>query len=377
MSEPRISIRVSAVSGRADMRAFLRFPRQVYRDDPNWVAPLDLDVREKLNVRKHPFFAHAERELFLARRDGLVVGRIAAILDRNHNSFHGESVVFFGLYECLDDLEAAGSLLDAAAAWGRERGMTILRGPVNLSLNDECAFLAEGFDSPPVVMMPYNPRYYLDQMERCGLVKARDLYAFLITPETALSPKIVQLADRIRSETKVVLRSIDLKNWKIEARAVQAIYNGAWEKNWGFVPWTQDEMNHTVKAMKMLADPDFVVFAEIDGRPVGFGFALPNYNEILIGLRGRLFPFGIVRLLRGKKKIRTMRMLVFGVLREVQGTGLAQLLAIEIARRARARGFKWCELSWQLEDNVPVNRFVESIGGRQYKTYRIYERRAG
>ena len=373
----RKDVCVRRVSSRADFRRYLDFPRRVYRGDPNWVEPLRMDTKEKLDVRKHPFFEHAEREIFLAWRGDEVVGRVAAILDRNHNSFHDESVVFFGQYECLDDTDAARALLDAAADWGRERGMTVLRGPVNLSLNDECAFLVDGFDSPPVVMMPYNPRYYLDQMDRCAMAKAKDLYAFLFTSDAVSAPDIEQMAARIRAETRAVCRTIDLKDWKAEALRVQAIYNGGWVKNWGFVPWTQAEMEHTVKTLKTLADPNLVVFAEVDGKPVGFGFGLPNFNEILIKLHGRLLPFGIFRLLLGKRKIRSLRSPVFGVLREYHHTGVAQLLAIEGIRRAWARGFDWCELSWQLEDNTAVNRFAEKFGGRRYKTYRIYERPVG
>ena len=368
------SITIERVAGRRDLAEFLRFPWEVYRGDPNWVPPLLLDLREKLDRKRNPFFEHAEMDLCLARRAGRVVGRVAAILDPNHNAFHDEKVVFFGLYESLDDPAAAAALLDAVAAWGRERGMTVLRGPMSLSMNDECAFLAEGFDTPPVFMMPYNPRFYLDLMTRSGLVKAKDLFAFIMSRDHEAARKVEAIVDKARREIPVTIRALDPRNVDEEAAKIVAVYNSGWQKNWGFVPWTESEMRHTVAKLKKLADLNLVLLAEVEGRPVGFAFGLPNYNEVLRKMNGRLFPLGWLVFLLNRKRIKGMRALVFGIVRDYQHTGLAYLLYSELERNAVRRGYAWGELSWQLEDNEAINRFAATIGAKPYKRYRIYER---
>jgi GNAT superfamily N-acetyltransferase len=368
-------VEVKPVASKKDFRRFIRFPREVYRGDPNWVQPLIMDVKDRLNIKKNPFFEHAERELFLAWRDGTVAGRVVAVIDRNHNSFHEEKVVFFGMYESLNDLDTAKSLLETVAAWGKARGMNTLRGTVNLSMNEECAFLLEGFDSPPAVMMPYNPRYYNDLMDASGLVKARDLYAFLLARDHETAAKVKAIVDTIKKSTTVTTRPINLKKWEEEAEKIICVYNNAWVKNWGFVPWTENEMRDIVKKLKQVADPELVIIAEDKGQPVGFSFGLPNLNELLININGRLLPFGIIRMLLGRKKIKGVRMLVFGVLKEYQHTGLAYLLADEMKERGFGKGYHWAELSWTLETNEAVNKFAAAIGGKIHKKYRIYERK--
>lgn len=369
-------ISILPVRTRSEMRAFLRFPHRLYRNDPQWVSPLDADVNERLDVRRNPFFEHAEREVFLARRDGEVVGRVVAIVDQNHNRVHGEKVVFFGFFESQDDPAVAQALLVAVADWGRARGQDILRGPANLSLNDECAFLYQGYDSPPTVMMPYNPPYYHPLMAACGLVKAKDLYAYFMDRNFVLDPKVRQVIEATKSAFPgFVIRTFRAEEWREESEKIKAVYNGGWQKNWGFVPWTEREMYATVKKLLKMADLKIVVLAEDKGRPAGFAFALPNYNEVLKKMNGRLYPFGVLRLLFGRKSIRGVRILVFGILPEYWKTGLSYLLYEKLAANLLASNYTWAETSWQLEDNEPVNRFVRSIGGRLYKTYRIYERR--
>jgi GNAT superfamily N-acetyltransferase len=248
---------------------------------------------------------------------------------------------------------------------------------MNLSMNDECAFLLEGFDSPPVVMMTYNPRYYFALMEACGMSKAKDLYAFKMSRDHDVAEKVNAIVERARRETPVTLRIIDMKNLEEEARKVALIYNGGWEKNWGFVPWTDNEMKHMARSLKQLADPELIIFAEDLGRPVGFAFGLPNYNEILMTMNGRLFPFGVFKLLLNRSKIKGMRAVVFGLLKEYRHTGLSYLLYSEFEKRAKRKGYEWGELSWQLEDNDAINRFAASIGAAVYKKYRIFERPVG
>jgi len=368
-------IRVEKVKRKSELKKFIHFPWIIYNEDPNWVPPLVMDLKEKLNRKKNPFFEHADMELFLAYKGNEITGRIAAILDENHNKVHKEKIVFFGLYESYDDEDTAFSLLDRVSDWGKERGMEVLRGPMNLSMNDECAFLLEGFDSPPVIMMPYNLPYYLELMEKYGLVKAKDLFAFYMRRDHKTAEKVERILDSIREKTPVTLRTVNKKNLYEEVKKIMFIYNNAWEKNWGFVPWTENEMKYMAKKFNQFADLNIVILAESKGKPVGFAFSLPNYNEVIKKMGGKLSPLGIIRFLVNKRKIKGMRAMVFGTLKEYRQTGLSYLLYSELEKNAKAQGYEWCETSWQLEDNEPINRFVASIGGEIYKKYRIYEKR--
>lgn len=366
---------VQPVRTKKELKEFILFPWKIYRHDPNWVPPLIMDMKEKLDRKRHPFFEHASMELFLAREGEEVVGRVAAVIDELHNQVHKEKIVFFGLYESINDDSVARTLLEAVASLGAERGMTVLRGPMNLSMNDECGLLIEGFDLPPVIMMPYNPRYYADLMEKCGLRKAKDLYAFYLTRDHEVVTKVKAIVERVKKEMRVRLRTVDMRHLEEEAKKIQAIYNEAWSRNWGFVPWTENEMKHMVKRLRQFADPQLVIFAEDGaGRPVGFAFGLPNYNEVLKKLNGRLTPWGIVQFLLSRRRIKGMRAVVFGVVRDYQHTGLSYLLYSELEKNALLRGYEWGEMSWELEDNEPILRFSQSIGGKIYKKYRIYEK---
>ncbi len=369
-----MSILVHRVESRRDLRRFIKLPWRIYAGDPNWVPPLIMDMKARLDRKKHPFFAHAEADYFLAEREGEVVGRIAAVVDRSHNAAHSEKIVFFGFFESDNDPAVAGALLDAAAAWGRERGMDTLRGPVNLSLNDECALLIEGFDSPPAVMMPYNPRYYPDLLTGAGLAKAKDLYAFFLDRGAAAAEKIRPVVERVRASGEFTIRKIDKRRAVEEARSIAAIYNDGWNQNWGFVPWTDDEMKHMVRDLIRFADPDIILFAEHRGRPVGFACGLPNFNEVLAKMNGRLFPFGWIPFLLGRKKIKGVRTPVFGLFKSYFHTGLSYLLFADFQQAIKDKGYEWADISWELEDNDAINRFNASIGGRIYKRYRIYEK---
>jgi GNAT superfamily N-acetyltransferase len=367
-------LEIRKVQSKRDLKNFILFPWKVYRNDPQWVPPLITEMKDRLNRKKHPFFEHAEADYFLAYRGPEVVGRIAAILDRNHNESHHEKTAFFGLYESFDDPETARALIDAAAAWGRDRGMDRLRGPVNLSMNDECAFLLEGFDGPPVVMMSYNPKYYLELMDACGLVKAKDLFAFRMSRGRRRSAKAEELLDRLRSSKQFTFRTVTKARLQQDALDIARIYNAGWRNNWGFVPWTDNEMKHMAKNLAQFADLDLVLFAEHEGRTVGFACALPDFNQVFIRMNGRLLPFGIFKFLAGRRKITGVRALVFGVIPQYMHTGLAYLLYDEFEKAIIAKSYGWCELSWQLEDNEAINRFAASIGAAPYRKYRIYEK---
>lgn len=368
-------IRIDKVRTRREFKLYRDFPRAVYKNDSNWVPPLNMDFKEKLDRKKNPFFEHADRELFLAYRGHRVVGRVLGIVDDNHNAFHDEKVVFFGQYESFNEPDVTGALLHSVAAWGRDKGMTILRGPVNISLNDECAMLIEGFDSPPAVMMPYNPEYYNDLMGQFGLVKAKDFLAFIMHRDHTTVADVKTIVDKFQRESKITVRPFNMKEWKREAEIVKFLYNNAWERNWGFVPWTEREMDHMVKTLRPLGDADIIGIAEDEGKPIGFGFAFPNYNEVLIKMNGRLTPLSMLKFLWLRKRIKGVRILVFGVLKPYRLTGVSYLLFSFLQQNILRKRYQWAETSWQLEDNEAVNKFVMSVGGKVYKKYRIYEKK--
>jgi GNAT superfamily N-acetyltransferase len=366
-------VRVRPVTAGGLRRTFIRLPWRIYRDDPHWVPPLIGQMKETFHPRKNPFYDHAEVQLFLADRGDRPVGRIAAVVNHVHNEFHDEQTGFFGFFECVNDQEVAGKLLDAARDWLRERGMKILRGPANFSSNDEWGLLVQGFDMSPVLMMPYNPPYYPELLECYGLAKVKDLYAYRMLIEEGLPDRLRRMAAKIEQKEGLTIRPIDMKNFDDELKRIKAIYNNAWSKNWGFVPMTEAEFDHLAKQLKPLVVPELVLFAEVDGQPAGFSLTLPDYNQALIHLNGRLFPFGILKLLWHSRRIDHPRILVMGVVHEYQRRGIDAVFYIRTWDEGKKRGYTWGEMSWILEDNEMMKRAMEMMGGRIYKTYRIYE----
>ena len=351
----------------------------IYANDPRWVAPLRDDLA-KVFVPDNPFFRHAEIQLFIARRGGSDVGRIAAILDRAHNEFHGEKTAFFGWFESADDPAVARLLFDAASLWARERKMRVLRGPANPSLNDEAGLLVEGFDSPPVLMMTYNPAYYPALLEGAGFRKAKDFiaYWFEIGPEPLR--RFTRINDRVRrSAPNFRVHKISKGSLARDLPRVREVYNAAWEKNWGFVPMTPEEMDFMAMRLKPLLVADFALLGELvhdDGsvEPVAFMMTLPDYNRAMAPLKGRLLPFGWLKFLLGLKKIKTVRVLTLGVKQEYRSRGFQSLLFEQSLRTSLAKGYTGCEVSWILEDNDLMIRGLKIWGGRPYKTYRMYDK---
>jgi len=357
-------VEVVAVNNKRALDAFVELPFKLYRNDPHWVPPLRIAVKEPLDKKKHPYYANAETELFLARRDGQVVGRVAAILDKAHNRFHEEKAGFFGFFECANDQEAATALLREARQWVSAKGAEILRGPVNPSTNYECGMLIDGFDSDPMVMMTYNPRYYPDLMEQAGLRKAKDLYAYLSNANTISMDKIERVADKVFKTEGVRVRPINMKDFEAEVERVWKVYDAAWARNWGFVPMSREEFAQMGKEMKMILKPDLVLIGEIGDRVVGFALALPD---------GSLFPTGLLKILYYQRLIKNVRVLALGVVEEYRANGVAAGFYATLVRNARRLGYGDCEMSWILEDNVLMNRSLEVMGAKRYKTYRIYE----
>lgn len=362
---------------RADLRRFIDLPYRLHRDDPMWVAPLRSTVRALLDRRRNPFFEHSEAEYLLATdAAGRVTGRIAAIRNGRHGLFHPDEthVGFFGLFECVDDQAVADALFDAAAAWLRGRGLSVMRGPASYSQNDECGLLVDGFDTPPVILNPHNPRYYVGLVERAGFTRARDLLCYEGSG-TAPPARLVEAARTLAARQRISLRPLDMRRFWEDVAHVKRLYNAAWERNWGFVPMTDAEMDHLAKALRPVVVPDLAVFAERDGEVIGLGLAIPDLNVALRHLRdGRLFPLGLFKLLWHRRRIHRLRILILGVLPAYRRSGADALLYEWIWRHGNALGYDWGEASWILEDNAPMRNGLERMGFRVYKTLRLYDR---
>ncbi len=369
------TVTVRPVAGKRELKLFRRLPWRIYRDDPLWVPPLLMDVHTVIGG-KHPFHRHADVEYFLAWRDDRPVARVAAVVNRMHNDFNGDKLGFFGLFEAEDDPEAAAAVLTAAEGWLRQRGMERVQGPMNLSTNEElCSpgIQLDGFDKPPMVMMTHTRPYYVALVEAAGYGKAKDLLAYYLADGTP-PKRLVDGVARLQKAEGVVLRSIDMKQFKAEVERVKAIYNSAWEKNWGFVPMTDPEFDHMAKALKPVVEPKLVLIAEVKGEPVAFAIALPDFNQVLKRLNGRLFPFGLFKLLWYKRKIDSARVLTLGIKPGFRRKGLDAMMYLRLFQDGPPIGFPRAECSWILEDNWEMRRGLERMGAYIYKTYRVYEK---
>ncbi len=364
---------VRPVQTGADLRRFIGFPYKLHRGDPLWVPQLRMDVRKMLSRDKNPFFAHGEADYFLARRGGKVVGRIAAIHNENHNEFHEDRVGFFGFFECVNDPVVASALFEEAANWLRARGLDTMRGPTSFSTNDECGLMVDGLDKPPVLLNPHNPRYYIDLVEQAGFSKAKDLYLYQST-SPKLPERLMRGAELLARRKDLQLRHLDKKRFDEEVGRIKQVYNAAWEKNWGFVPMSDAEVDHLAAQLKPVVVPELVVFVEQGSRPVGFAAALPDLNVALKkNPSGRLFP-GILKVLWAARKISRARILLLGLVKEFRMSGADALMMRWIWEHGTAMGFNWAESGWILEDNAPMNNAMIRIGFEHYKTLRLYDR---
>jgi GNAT superfamily N-acetyltransferase len=368
-------VEIAPVANGRDLNRFIAFPYDHYRDDPLWVPQLRRDVRALLSPGKNPFFEHAEAQYFLAvrRPDGRTVGRIGAIKNDAHTREHGDRVGFYGFFESIDDQAVADALFDVAAAWLRQRGFDTMRGPMSPSINDECGLLIENNGTPPSLMMPYNPPYYRALHERYGFTKAKDLLAYE-GGDASPPERLLRLARRLAERSGITLRTLEMKRFAGEVELIKALYNQAWEKNWGFVPLTEREIDHLAKQLKPIVVPDLVIFAEQAGRVVGFGIGLPDFNLALQHNRsGRLFP-GILKVLWHARKIRRARVLLLGVIPEFRGRGVDGLLYERVWRNSVNHGMPRGEAGWILEDNEPMNGAALALGFRVSKTFRVYDK---
>lgn len=369
----RVAVRPVEEGDRDALEAFVRLPWGLYRGDPHWVPPLLRDVRRMLDPRKHPFHEHSRVRLFLALRDGIPVGRIAAIHNRRHQEFHDEPVGFFGFFESDPDPPVGAALLAAAGDWLRDRGLRVLRGPTSFSTNETAGLLVEGFDGPPMLMMPYNPPWYADLLEANGFRPAKDLLAYLLT-DNEPPDYLVRGASLVERRTGATVRPLRKDRFQEELETVRRIYNAAWERNWGFVPMTDAELEHMAAELEPILDPNLCLFAELpSGETIGFVLALPDFNQVLRRLDGRLFPFGWAKALWLSRRITSLRVITLGVVEGHRRRGIDALLIRELIRHGAARGITRGELSWVLEDNRPMRAALERLGGRVYRRYRLYD----
>jgi GNAT superfamily N-acetyltransferase len=336
-------------------------------------------VATLLSRSKNPFFEHGEAEYLLAERNGVVVGRIAAIRNRLHNETHQDRVGFFGFFECIEDQAVADALFNGAAAWCGRRGHDVLRGPASFSVNDECGLLVDGFDTPPTLMMPHNPRYYVRLVEQAGFAKAKDLLVYQGGSMDRYVPVPERLArgtELIRQRQGITLRPLNMKDFTGDVERIKQIYNTAWEKNWGFIPMTDHEIDHLAQQFKPVVIPEIVPFAEKNGQVIGFGIVLPDLNEVFKDNRsGRLLPILPKLLWKLKtRKLHRARILLLGILPEYQGKGIDAMLYHWIWTRCGEIGITWGEAGWILEDNAAMNAGLEKMTFRAYKTYRLYDR---
>jgi len=369
-------IEVVEVESSSQLRKFISYPNKLYQGDPNYVAPLISERKEFFDRRRNPFFKKASVRMFLAERDGEVAGRIATCVNYSHNQYHEEQVGFFGFFDCPDDFEIGSTLLKVAMIELKRAGMEKMRGPVSFSTNHECGFLVEGFDTPPSVMMTYNKPYLPKLAEQFGLKKVMDLLGYIITRDDPIPERIQTVVDKLAERSDVRLRTLRMSQFEEEVDRIHSIYNNAWQNNWGFVPMDRDEFDYVAGNLRQIVDPELVFIAEHENQPVAFSLALPNVNQALIKLKGRLFPLGLLKLLwhtKIRNKIDGIRMITFGVIPQFQRRGIDSAMYVATYKRAVSKGYRWAELSWMLETNDLMLRAANDMGGKPYKRYRIVE----
>jgi len=366
---------VTPVRTRGDQKAFVDFAWEHYRGDPNWVPPLRDNQRGLLGYKSHPFHDVAEVDTFLARRDGKVCGRIAAILNHAHNERYQENRGFFGFFESVDDEDVARALFDAIAAWHAERGVRAIRGPANPSMNYECALLIDGFDSPPTFMMTYNKPYYAKLIEACGYRKTHDLYAYFGELEQLpeLQERLGGILEQARRRSNATIRPMNRRKFREDVEMFLELYNRSLIAMWGFVPLSDGELRHLAKDLRYLLIPELALAAEADGQAVGVVLAIPDFNPAIKKIDGRLFPFGFLRLLWEKRNLRRVRIVSINVLPEYQRWGLGLVLMSALVPAGLERGMREAEFSWVSEENDMARMGLEKGGARIYKTYRMYD----
>ena len=373
-------MRIEAVVTSEDWKTFIRLPEKIYKEFPNYVFPLEIALKDQLDNTKNPFFEHAEMAAFVAYSDDKPVGRILVVIDSAHCKLHNEKAAFWGYFEAHNRQEVAHALLERGEQWALARGMTVFRGPIQLSTNNECGLLVEGFDDTPTPMMTYNPPYYENLILTSGYSKAKDLYAWEVHKEFRFSDRLTSHAKKTIKDEGIRFRAINMKNYEQEVDRLLEIYNDAWEQNWGFVPMTETEFRHTAKDLKLVLNPNLLFIAEVKGEPAAFSLALPDFNRALKGnTSGRPTLWGWLRLLwalkgPGKYTLGRCRIVTLGIKQKFRNLGLGPLLYASYHKIGPKLGYPIGECSWILEDNLAMNRALSDMGAKKTKVYRVFEK---
>ncbi len=370
-------IKIVPVTTKKELKLFIKFPWAVYRGEKNyenWVPPLLMMAKEHFDRKKNLFFKHADMQLFLAYKNGVLSGRIAAIVDYSYVEYQKDETGFFGFFESFDDDAIAGALFKSAEDWVSEKGYKKMLGPMNPSTGASLGTLIDSFDIPPIFQMEYNAEYYPALIEKCGYGKSKDLYSYLMDTSLKLSDKMLRVAEIVKKRHNVSIRSVDWKEWDTIIPVLREIYNEAWADNWGFVPWEEKEFEYLCKDIKMFVDADLVLITYMGDEPVGFAVPFPDYNQVLHRMNGRLTPLGILKFLTGRKKIDIIRTAIMGVRTKAQNKGIDAVMVKEIYERGEKMGMKGSELSWIIEDNMALVNLLNGWGAKHYRTYRIYDK---
>tara|TARA_R100001143_G_scaffold52492_1_gene47744 strand:- start:22078 stop:23208 length:1131 start_codon:yes stop_codon:yes gene_type:complete len=366
---------ITYVASKEEKKTFIEFPYSHYKDDKYWVAPLLAEQKKLLDPNKNPFYNNAEIALFNVSFNDKLAGRIAAIIDHRYNKFHNTKTGFFGFFECIEQQSTADLLFKVAEDWLREKGMNTIMGPSNPGMMDELGILVEGFDKYPTILMPYHKDYYDKIIQNAGYDKEMDLLAYLVTQDSVDHDRANRAMDIVKKRLPGIrIRNINLRKIKEEVKIIREIFNSAWSKNWGFIPLSKEEFDHLASDLKTIVDNDFAHIAEINGEPIAFSIALPDYNQIFRNMNGRLFLTGLFKILWNRKKINKVRTALMGVIPEYQGRGIDALLHREAINNGLKKGIYSSEVGWILENNIQMIRVAEKLGGTIDKRYRVYSK---
>lgn len=366
---------ISVVDSKEEKKDFLEFPYRHYQNDQYWVPPLRIEQKKLLDTENNPFYENADIELFLVYNNEELVGRIAAIIDHRYNDYHHTKTGFFGFFECIDRERTAKLMFQMTEEWLRSRGMEEIMGPANPGMMDEIGILVDGFQKYPSILMPYHKEYYDPLLKSVGLEKAMDLFTYEVNQDNVDRERMNRAVEIVKRRIpNISIRKIRLNKIKQEIKIIQEIFNAAWKDNWGFIPLSEAEFMYLAKDLKSVVDNKYAHIAEVDGQPVAFSVALPDYNQILKDMNGKLFPFGLLKILWNRRKITRIRTALMGVIPEYQGKGIDALLHRESIENGLKFNKYASEIGWILENNVQMNRVAEKIGGEHDKTYRIYRK---
>lgn len=368
-------IREASRKNKRILKDFVNLPYSLYSENPHWVPPLVSEEKKRLNPRYHPFLKSNEVTYFVCYRGSTPVGRIAGIINKDHNRHYGDQTAFFGFFESVDDDAVAEQLFTAVELWVKGRGADTLRGPTNYTINDISGLLIQGFDKPPFIMMTYNLPYYESLLQRNGFELAMRFFAYNVTRDAIRFPNVLERLQKRQQDIGITVRCADFGFTRMEAQNVMEIFNRSWSNNWGFIPFAEEELIRAFEQVKFFAKEDLILFAEYKGRPVGFALALPDINQLLHSMNGKLLPFNWIKLMLGFRKINRIRVLLLGVMPEFRSKGIDLMFYKKLLENSQKHGYQQAELSWILESNTMMNRVLEHINAVKYKEYGMFEKK--